>query len=114
MEVIRKIDTELHSNSKVCKTREYSFIDKDIDLAVATIKGRYPEKGYCLNKISKELVYIDEGIGKIIFKDKEITFKKGDSILIDKNEKYYWESDNCKALLISTPAWSIDQYEIVD
>lgn len=114
MEIIRKEETEKHSNSKVCKTKEYSFNDKDIDLGIATIKGRYPENGFCINKISKELVYIDEGKGKIIFKDKEIVFKKGDSILIDKNEKYYWETDNCKALLISTPAWNIDQYEIVD
>ena len=114
MEVIKKEESEFHRNSKACTTKEYSFNDKDIDLGIATIKGRYPENGFCMNKISKELVYIDEGSGKLIFENKEIIFKKGDSVLIDKNEKYFWETDKCKVLLISTPAWSIDQYEIVD
>lgn len=56
MQVIKKIEAIKGSNSDKCKTLEYSFNDSDIDLGVATIKGRYPDDGYCMNTVSKELI----------------------------------------------------------
>lgn len=56
MQIIKKENAIKGSNSKFCETLEYSFDDKDIDLGVATITGRYPESGYCVNTVSKELV----------------------------------------------------------
>ena len=54
-------------NSKTSKLLEYSIEldDKDIDFAINTINGRYPEKGYCSNTKCKELAYILEGNGSI-------------------------------------------------
>lgn len=100
-------------NSDKCETLEYSLKDKDIDLCVALITGRYPEKDYCLNLISKSLIYILEGTGKLYFENKTIEFSKGDSILIDSNEKYYWDTNYCKVSITCTPAWSKEQYKIV-
>lgn len=98
-------------NSSDCKTLEYSFSDNDIDLGIATITGRYPEKGYCYNEISKELVYVLEGTGEIVFENTEITFKKGDAILINPNEKYYWDSNYCVVSMSCTPAWQESQHK---
>ena len=39
--------------------------------AVAWINGRYPVKGYAVNEVSSELVYILSGKGKIVTKDNE-------------------------------------------
>lgn len=44
MKMIKSIDAVKGSNSEKCKTIEYSFGDKDIDLGLAIITGRYPEK----------------------------------------------------------------------
>lgn len=113
MEFIKSTDTINKSNSDKCKTLEYSFCDKEIDLGVALITGRYPESDYCVNLKSKSLIYVLEGSGNLCLENKKIEFKIGDSILIDKNEKYYWEAEYCKIAMICTPAWSVEQYKLV-
>lgn len=57
MQVIKYSNAIKGANSDKCKTLEYSFNDKDIDLGIATITGRYPERGFCVNVISKELCF---------------------------------------------------------
>lgn len=113
MELIKKSDALEGSNSDKCKTVEYSFSDKDMDLGIATITGRYPLEGYCVNTICKELVYILDGRGKIFFEDKVIEFEKGDAIFIFPNEKYYWDSNYCIVSLTCTPAWSEEQHLLI-
>ena len=44
MNIIKSNDAVKCDNSDKCKTIEYSFGDKDIDLGLAIITGRYPEK----------------------------------------------------------------------
>ena len=53
MQIIKNNNAIKSANSDKCKTLKYSFNDKDIDLEIATITGRYPETGYCVNTISK-------------------------------------------------------------
>ncbi len=111
--IIEKNNAEMGTNNPICQTIEYSFDDKDIDLGIATIKGRYPKDGYCLNTVSKELIYVLDGSGKIYFKNKEISFSEGDAILILNNEPYYWETSYCKVAMTCTPAWNKEQYKII-
>ena len=113
MKIIKKNEAAQGTNSNICNTIEYSFGDKDIDLAVATITGRYPETGFCVNLVSKELIYILEGSGKLCFEDETINFKQGDAILIENNKKYYWDTNHCKVSMTCTPAWSLEQYKMV-
>lgn len=86
--------------------KEYYFKEKDIDLGIATITGRYPSQGYGVNFSNKMLIYVIEGNGKIGFEDSNIAFNEGDSILIDKNEKYFWETKRCVVSISCTPAWN--------
>lgn len=113
MKIIKNSEAEVGANSQKCKTIEYSFGDKDIDLGLATITGRYPEEGWGVNLVSKELIYVIEGQGEIYFENKKISFEKGDSILINNNEKYYWETKYCKVSMTCTPAWSKEQYKLI-
>lgn len=114
MKIIKKSDAEFGSNSEKCKTVEYSFGDKDLDLGIATITGRYPDSGYCVNLISKELVYVLEGSGSLCFENnKKVVFEQGDSILIDNTEKYYWDVKYCKVIMCCNPAWTKDQHKEV-
>lgn len=45
MKVIKLENAVKGANSDLCKTLEYSFLDRDIDLGIATITGRYPTGG---------------------------------------------------------------------
>ena len=114
MEIIKYDNALKGNNSDKCKTLEYSFNDKEMDLGVATINGRYPDKGYGVNLVSKELIYVIEGKGKLNFENKIVEFSKGDSILIEPNEKYYFNTDYCVISLTCTPAWSPEQYKLID
>jgi len=113
MQVIKYNRALKGKNSEKCKTLEYSFIDKDIDLGIATIHGRYPDKGYGVNLISKELIYVIEGSGTLNFENEKIKFSEGDSILIEPNEKYYYDTEYCKISMSCTPAWSMEQHKLV-
>ncbi len=113
MQIIKNNNARKSANSEKCKTLEYSFNDKDIDLGIATITGRYPEKGYCVNTISKELIYVLDGNGKLCFENNDVEFEKGDSILISSNEKYYWDSTFCVVTMACTPAWNEEQHKLV-
>jgi len=113
VELIKNAYAVKGNNSDCCKTVEYSFGDKDIDLGIATITGRYPESGFCFNSVSKELIYVLDGNGKLYFENDCLEFEKGDSILIYPNEKYYWDSTYCVVSMSCTPAWSEEQHQIV-
>ena len=114
MEIIKYDNALKGKNSAKCKTLEYSFNDKEIDLGIATINGRYPDKGYGVNLVSKELIYVIEGKGTLNFENKRIEFSKGDSILIEPNEKYYYDTEYCVISMTCTPAWSPEQHKLID
>ena len=113
MKVIKYNDALKGKNSDKCKTLEYSFMDKDIDLGIAIISGRYPDEGYGINLISKELIYVIEGSGTLNFENEKIKFSEGASILIEPNEKYYYDTEYCKISMSCTPAWSMEQHKLV-
>lgn len=52
---------------KKIRVAEYSFGGSDIDLALATIVGRCPEFGFCVNLVSKGFINVIEGSGKLCF-----------------------------------------------
>ena len=114
MEIIKHDNALKGKNSDKCKTLEYSFNDKEIDLGIATINGRYPDKGYGENLVSKELIYVIEGKETLNFENKKIKFSKGDSILIEPNEKYYYNTEYCVISMTCTPAWSAEQHKLID
>ncbi len=114
MKVIKSNVAIKNSNSNKCKTIEYSFNDNELDLGLATITGRYQDFGYCVNEISKELIYVLDGKGKLIFEDNIIEFSKGDSILIYPKERYYWDSDYCIITMTCNPSWTKEQYKYIN
>lgn len=94
---------------------DYPSDDKDINFAVINMNGRSPKSGYQVNTECKEMLYIMNGSGTIYKKDSDITFdfKKGDVIVIDKNEYYAFEG--CfEAAVPCTPAWTSEQHKYID
>lgn len=105
-------ETIEYKNSDLCIATEYPFCDKNIDIATATINGKYPEEDFCVNTEVKEMIYVIEGTGEIHKENQVIEFKAGDAILIEKNEKYFWIA-KCKVAMSCTPAWYPEQHKIV-
>lgn len=112
MEIVYKNQTKTFKNSDVCVAVEYPMKDNDINGAVIKIEGRYPDKGRVVNLKCKELVYIVEGSGEITIEEKNIKFRKGDSILINSKEKYFFDG-NMTMFISCTPAWYIEQHKEV-
>jgi mannose-6-phosphate isomerase class I len=111
MQPIKREDAEIFKNSPACTATEYAFTDEDaINVAGIELSGRYPEKGYALNTISKELVYVTKGNGKLITASQNVTLKTGDVALIEPNEKYYFDG-MLKLVISSSPAWRPEQYQ---
>ena len=70
---------------------EYQMDEPNISGSVAKIHGRYPETGFAVNEVSKEIVYITQGSGKLIQANSEIHFEESDVLFIDKNELFAWQ-----------------------
>jgi mannose-6-phosphate isomerase-like protein (cupin superfamily) len=110
MKIIRADQAKKFKNSDKCIATEYPLDDKDINIAVVEVLGRYPEEGRVANLKCKELLQIIKGSGKVVIEGEEINFKEGDEILIEPGEKYYWD---CRATMIAAcaPAWYPEQHQ---
>ncbi len=113
MKIVKLKDSERFNNSDTCEVVEYPLGDPDINCATAVITGRYPEKGYCVNEKCKEMIYVIEGKGSLNKKDETINFEKGDVILIEKGEIYFWDA-NCRIVMPCTPAWYPEQHKLIE
>ena len=112
MKIIKLEEIKEFKNSDSCCVLEYPLDDKDINIALAKINGRYPENSFALNTECKEIGYVVEGVGKLVVENKTIELKKGDVILIEVGEKFYWEGD-LEILMPCAPAWTPEQYKII-
>ncbi len=66
-----------------------------------------------MNEECKELIYVIDGRGTLNKENETIKFKKGDAILINKGEKYYWDA-LCTIVMPCTPAWYPEQHKLID
>lgn len=113
MQFIKNKNAPRFKNSPGCIATEYDFKDEsDFNIAGIELNGRYPEKGYALNTISKELIYVKGGNGKLTSGDQEIPLEIGDAALIQPNEKYYIEG-MLELVISSAPAWHPSQHRNV-
>jgi mannose-6-phosphate isomerase class I len=111
MEYIKNEDAPRFKNSTSCVATEYDFKgEKDFNIAGIELSGRYPEQGYALNTVSKELIYVKSGNGVLISGDQTVTLKSGDAALIQPNEKYYLEG-TLELVISSAPAWHLEQHK---
>ena len=110
MQYINHENTKRFKNSDSCTAIEYDFRDSnDINIAAIELHGRYPEAGYALNTISKEVVYVKSGEGTLNTPTDRTSLSIGDAALIEPNERYYFEG-TLELVISSSPAWSPEQH----
>ncbi len=114
MQVVKHTETNKVIAAPTTTIWEYSTPDKDLSGAIAQINGRYPEKGFAVNEVSKELVYVLEGTGSIVLKKgRSFEVSKGDVILLIPNEPYAWNG-NLTLFMTNTPSFDPKQHKIVE
>ncbi|HUD03959.1 MAG TPA: hypothetical protein VMR73_00510 [Candidatus Paceibacterota bacterium] len=96
--------------------REYPMGNPDLNIAEVIIRGRYPEKGWAVNRVSTMMVYILSGTVRIAIKGKRPeTLTVGDAVEIQAGEEYSLDPDGVVRLLpASTPAWTPEQHQTVE
>lgn len=113
MEHITKEQSVQGYTSKSCTVTQYPSKEPSINLAIADLSGRYPEKGFAINTKSIEQAYCLSGSGILVTPTQSFNLAQGDTIIIPTNEPYYWEG-NFSVLLSCSPAWTPDQHQHVD
>jgi len=114
MKVIAKTGITPFSNSLTCKGFGYEFGDKDLNIAVATITGRYPDKGHLVNEVCKEIAYVLSGSGQVGVDNQTYDLHPGDAVLILPGERYFWQGQNLQMLMPCSPAFDPQQHKEVD
>ena len=66
MECVKREAAVKHAQSPQCVVYEYPMQTSEMNIAVAEVKGRYPEQGYALNHACSEMGYVIKGNGKLI------------------------------------------------
>jgi mannose-6-phosphate isomerase-like protein (cupin superfamily) len=115
MNSIQKSNANSFSNGPTCTGYEYSFGDKDMNIAVVTVNGRYPETGYVMNEVCKEVGYVLSGRGSISVVGGDMrNLETGDAVMIQPGEKFFWQGDSLEMLMPCSPAFYPEQYKIVE
>jgi len=112
MKVVYKNQTKKFKNSGVCTAIEYPLGDKDINGALIELSGRYPNIDRVVNLKCKELAYVINGSGKLVVGGKKVKLQKGDMVLIDAGEKYFWDG-KMTIFTSCVPAWYLKQHKNV-
>ena len=110
--MVKKSAAKFRQSSQSCGVVEYPLGDQNINGALISLNGRYPESGRVRNKESRELVQILKGKVVLEVEGERMELVTGDQVLIEPGERYFWDGKS-EFLLVSNPAWSPDQYEEV-
>ena len=92
MQVWKKGDGFQFRNSDDCFGESFDVNGAPLNLAVITIKGRYPAKGHSYNEEAHEMAYVIEGSGKITTSEgQEELLYTGSVVYLKNKEKFAWE-----------------------
>jgi mannose-6-phosphate isomerase-like protein (cupin superfamily) len=113
MKVVRRTETVHFSNSSTCEGEEFPFGDKDLNIALVTVDGRYPEKGHLVNEVCKEIAFVVSGTGAVGVEATTHQLQPGDAVMINPGERFYWQGHKLKMLMPCSPAFYPEQHKAV-
>lgn len=113
MTIIQSSKTKKIQASPTTTIWEFMMKEKAISGAIAEIKDRYPEKGFAVNKVSKELAFVISGNGYVITSEIKQPINVGDLIFLDKGESFAWEAKGALTLFMAnTPKFDPEQHQV--
>ena len=112
MNIIQSSQTKKIQASPTTTIWEFVMKEQSISGAIAEIKERYPEKGFAVNKISKELIFVISGAGYVLSPSAKHAITIGDVIFLDKGERFAWQG-NLTIFMATTPKFDPKQHDII-
>lgn len=114
MNIIQSSQTNKIQASATTTIWEFVMEEKTISGAITQIDGRYPEQGFAVNEICKEIAFVVSGSGHIVTADQTCPINIGDLIFLDKGESFAWEANGSLTLfLATTPKFDPKQHKNV-
>jgi len=113
MHVVKKAEVKTRKNSPTCIVQEYPSPDKDINLAVVELSGRYPTSGWAVNEKCKEMGWVLKGSGQFVTENQIVTISEGDLVVVEPGENYFWDG-HMTLVMPATPAWYFEQHKNID
>jgi len=86
---------------------------KDQTIASIKINGKYPKKGYSINDLSMETIYLLEGFFTIEADKKIFEIEPGDIFMVFPKVKYKIKGKG-KAMVFISPAWEKNKNKIIE
>jgi len=110
MKVIKKSEAKRFVNSESCTGFEFGFGNKELNIAVVTVNGRYPDKGHLVNDVCREIGYVLHGTGIVGIGKTTHGLSPGDAVMIEPGEKFYWHGESLEMLMPCAPAFFPEQH----
>jgi mannose-6-phosphate isomerase-like protein (cupin superfamily) len=111
MRVIKRSETVSFSNSSTCSGFEFPFEDKNLNIAVVTVDGRYPDTGHLINEVCEEIAYALNGSDCIGVDDTIYDLSPGDAVMVQPGERFFWQGDKLQMLMPCSPAFYPEQHK---
>ena len=80
---------------------------------IVDVNGIFPKEKWAINRKCKQMAHILSGSGILVVDGKEYQLKQDDVVLIDINERYYWQG-KMMLRIPCAPAWYPEQHDEVD
>jgi mannose-6-phosphate isomerase-like protein (cupin superfamily) len=111
--LIKKEQSQKFTIAGGTKGRIYpSSPENDFTVAEVKMEGVYPEKGYSINDVSKESLFLLEGNLKVEIEGEFSNLNPGDLIIVYPGKKYRIEGKG-KVIDLITPAWEKNKNQII-
>lgn len=108
MKFVPQNQTQEFKHSDTCTAIEYQTDNPNINGAEVKLTGRFPDKNRIVNLKCSEMAYVLKGSGKVFIEGREVKLNPGDLVLIEPNEKYFWDG-HLTMFIASHPAWYPEQ-----
>src|SRR5688500_3101322 len=79
---------------------------------VAEVNGRYPLRGWGMNHLCNELVYVVSGTGVIETPTSQTPLSPGDVAFVPKGQRIAWSGNQLVVFIPCIPAWHPEQHEL--
>lgn len=86
---------------------------KEQSVATIEMDGVYPEKGFSINDVCTETIFVLEGELEVEYKGEWHTLKPHDMIMLEPNNTYRIKGKG-KAMVIISPSWDSNQNHIIE
>lgn len=90
---------------------DYPMPNNKIGISYQEHAGRAPKEGWGMNRECYELYFIISGTTEIYIDDTKEVAEAGDVVVIYPGQKSYMVSKQVVFITITTPNWTLDQYQ---